>query len=141
MSGSPQGDLRKIYEQAAAEISGRPELICELSGRCCRFREAGHELYLTALEFEEMVAHGGFPAGQEDRCPWYQGGLCANREGRALACRSYFCSDETSSAAVTERWHKAIRELHEEWDLPYVYQSLGIHWNQREESASKEVET
>ena len=89
--------LRAIYAEADREAAARDELVCELSGLCCRFREAGHELYLTRLEYEEMVARGGARSADPDRCPWLENGLCANREGRALACRTYFCSDEASA--------------------------------------------
>ncbi|MGQ0613402.1 MAG: hypothetical protein ACT4PV_06675, partial [Planctomycetaceae bacterium] len=82
--------LREIYARAEAEVATRPELVCERSGRCCRFREAGHELWLTRVEYDEMVARGGPPApGDGSVCPWLRDGLCSNREGRALACRTY----------------------------------------------------
>ena len=97
-----------------------------MSGRCCRFSEAGHELFLTALEYAEMVARGGPPGGPaEEECPWLEAGRCANREGRALACRTYFCSDEKEAAEVTERWHREIRRLHECRGIDYVYGPLG----------------
>jgi len=122
--------LRRIYEAAEADLRGHPELFCKLSGRCCRFEEAGHELFLTALEYREMAARGGVPAREAAAaCPWLEDGLCANREGRALACRTYFCSDEAAAARVTERWHLEIRRLHDELGLPYVYRSLQKHVN------------
>ena len=121
--------LRAIYERAEADLAARPSLYCERSGRCCRFREAGHELYLTRPEFEEMVARGGERPADPAQCPWLEGGLCGNRAGRALACRTYFCSDETAAAEVTERWHGEIRRLHEEFGIPYDYRSLTDHMN------------
>jgi hypothetical protein len=57
-------------------------------------------------------------------CPWLRGTLCGNREGRALACRTYFCSDEAAAAALTERWHREIRRIHEEFGIPYRYRKL-----------------
>lgn len=132
--------LREIYRLAGEEIAARPTLYCEMSGLCCRFVEAGHRLYLTALEYEEMVGHGGTPADREDgACPWLVDGLCANREGRALACRTYFCSDEEGAGEVTERGHQRIRELHEEYGLPYVYRSLEDHRNFDSRISSEEV--
>lgn len=119
--------LRALYEEVAADLAGRPELFCELSGHCCRFREADHRLYLTRLEYEEMVACGGPRAADPDVCPWLENGLCGNREGRALACRTYFCSDEAGAAAVTERWHRAICKLHADYGVPYDYRSLASH--------------
>jgi len=122
--------LLEIYRLAGEEIEAGSNLVCKLSGLCCRFREAGHRLYLTAVEYEEMARLGGTPPAREDgACPWLVNGLCANREGRALACRTYFCSDEEEAGAVTERGHARIRELHEKYGLPYVYRSLEDHRN------------
>jgi hypothetical protein len=116
--------LRALYAEVAADLAARPGLRCELSGRCCRFREAGHALYLTRLELDEMRAHGGDPAPDAERCPWLRNGLCANRDGRALACRTYFCSDEAQAAEVTERWHAGIRRIHDAFRIPYEYGAL-----------------
>jgi len=110
-----------------ADLAARPGLACRRSGRCCRFEEAGHELYLTRLEFEEMQARGGARRGGAGACPWLQDGLCANREGRALACRTYFCSDEALAAEVTEHWHGEIRRLHDRCGANYDYRSLADH--------------
>ena len=118
-----------LYRKVADDLARRPGLFCQRSGRCCRFQEAGHQLYLTALEFTEMVAHGGRRSGGGQVCPWLENGLCGIREGRALACRTYFCSDEAAAAEVTERWHGEIRRLHTRYGVPYVYQSLEKHLN------------
>jgi len=126
----PADALRSIYARVDAETAARASFRCELSGRCCRFRESGHELYVTTLEFEEMVARGGRPApGDGSTCPWLRNGLCANRDGRALACRTYFCSDEGGAAEVTERYHREIRRLHEERGVPYAYKPLHAHFD------------
>ncbi|MEM8884176.1 MAG: hypothetical protein AAGD14_08920 [Planctomycetota bacterium] len=137
---SPPEDLRAIYTEAHEALTARPELFCEMSGLCCRFKEAGHRLYLSRIEYEEMVHHGGTPADRADgACPWLRDGLCANREGRALACRTYFCSDESSAAEVTERFHARIRELHGRYDLPYEYRSLEAHRNSDPRISSEEA--
>ncbi len=129
--------LRRIYREADDEARADPRLRCELSGRCCRFREAGHRLFVTRLEYEEMVRWGGAAsakasagkpgAGDEGVCPWLQGTLCGNREGRALACRTYYCSDEAAAAGLTERHHREIRRLHERHGIPYDYRPLHEH--------------
>jgi hypothetical protein len=135
--GEAVAGLRAIYARADEEAKSDPRLRCELSGRCCRFREAGHSLFVTRLEYEEMVRSGGpasaeatagkAGAGEEGACPWLQGTLCGNREGRALACRTYFCSDERAAAELTERHHREIRRLHERHGIPYDYRSLEDH--------------
>jgi len=116
--------LREIYARAGAEVEARDQLFCGLSGRCCRFGEAGHQLFLTRLEYEEMVGRGGPRRADAARCPWLERGLCGNRDGRALACRTYFCSDESAAAEVTEPFHAEIRRLHDEAKIPYEYRSL-----------------
>jgi len=121
--------LRRIYAAADREAREDPALACALTGRCCRFREALHDLFLTRLTYEETVARGGARAADPGRCPWLEGTLCGNREGRALACRTYFCSDEEAAAALTERWHREIRRLHERLAIPYDYRSLEGHMN------------
>lgn len=124
---TPLEELRRIYAAADAEARADPALRCELSGRCCRFREAGHDLFVTGLEYREMEKWGGPGAEEEGICPWLQGTLCGNREGRALACRTYFCSDEAAAADLTERWHAEIRRLHERHGIPYDYRRLADH--------------
>ncbi len=132
-------DLLEIYDRVGEEIASRANLVCRLSGLCCRFKEADHRLFLTALEYEEMVRHGGLPPDREDgACPWLVEGLCANREGRALACRSYFCSDEAEAGEVTEAGHARIREVHERYGVPYVYRSLEDHRNSDARISSEE---
>jgi hypothetical protein len=57
-------------------------------------------------------------------CPWLQGTLCGNREGRALACRTYYCSDEAAAAELTEKHHAEIRRLHDTHGIPYEYRPI-----------------
>jgi hypothetical protein len=124
---NPLEALKRIYAAADEEARANPALRCELSGCCCRFREYGHDLFVTKLEYDEMVRRGG-PGGREEGvCPWLQGTLCGNREGRALACRTYYCSDEDAAAALTERWHQQIRRLHERHGIRYEYRTVFEH--------------
>ena len=132
-------ELRVLYGDVAHDLAQRPGLFCRQSGRCCRFQAAGHQLFLTRLEFSEMVAHGGRRSGGAEVCPWWlENGLCGIREGRALACRTYFCSDEAAAAEVTERWHTEIRRLHTRHGVPYVYRSLEKHLNPEPSISSEE---
>ncbi|MHC4971230.1 MAG: hypothetical protein ACYTG3_02765 [Planctomycetota bacterium] len=128
-----------LYGSVADDLARRPGLFCRRSGRCCRFAQADHRLYLTRLEFEEMVAHGGHPSGGAAVCPWLENGLCGIREGRALACRTYFCSDEAAAAEVLEHWHAEIRRLHARHGLPYEYRSLEGHLNPEPPISSEEL--
>lgn len=117
-------ELEALYldlEREIAELAPR----CELSGRCCRFEEFGHELFATGLEADYAVAHRpDLPAPEgPGRCPYHQGGRCTNREGRALGCRTYFCDRER--AVELEDLHARhlarLRELERRAGYPASY--------------------
>ncbi len=44
-------ELRGLYEQLDSEVA-RLGPVCQLSGRCCRFREYGHTLFVSSLEVQ-----------------------------------------------------------------------------------------
>ncbi|MEO2095317.1 MAG: YkgJ family cysteine cluster protein [bacterium] len=81
---------------------------CVRSGLCCRFEDAGHELFATLLETDYTVAlHPKAPAPEAPgRCPYHVAGVCTAREGRPLGCRTYYCDERTSAA---------LEELHEQF--------------------------
>lgn len=116
--------LATLYAELDAEIQALAPT-CELSGLCCRFEEAGHELFATALEADYAIEYGP-PLGQpsaEGRCHFHQEGRCTNREGRALGCRSYFC-DERHTQALEDlhaRYLTRVRELERRLDYPAAY--------------------
>ncbi len=62
-------------------------------------------------------------SGAEQSCPFQQNGLCTTREGRPLGCRVFFCesADEGWQSELTEWALARLREMHERFDVPYVY--------------------
>ncbi|MEE8469138.1 MAG: YkgJ family cysteine cluster protein [Planctomycetota bacterium] len=116
--------LAQLYaslDEAVAELA--PE--CQASGLCCRFEEAGHELFATGLEADYAAAlHPGAPGPEAaGRCPYHDQGLCTAREGRALGCRTYFC-DARTSAALEELHGETlgrIREIEAQTGYPAAY--------------------
>ena len=83
-----------------------------MSGLCCRFEEADHLLYATALE-ADFAAHKqpDAPAPEaEGRCPYHVGGVCTAREGRPIGCRTYFC-DPTTEVALQEVHEETLARL------------------------------
>ncbi len=56
-------------------------------------------------------------------CPFQQEGMCTTREGRPLGCRVFFCesADEGWQSELTEWALARLREMHERFDVPYVY--------------------
>ena len=53
-------ELERVYADLEAELAERRPR-CELSGRCCRFAEVGHQLWTTRLELEYLREHAGPP--------------------------------------------------------------------------------
>ncbi|MFT7667341.1 MAG: Fe-S-cluster containining protein [Planctomycetota bacterium] len=106
--------LKSLYAELDAEISSHSPR-CEMSGLCCRFEEAGHQLYATSLETDFAAhAHPQAPAPEaEGRCPYHVRGMCTAREGRPLGCRTYFCDERTEDALqeVHESYLGRIREI------------------------------
>ena len=51
--------VRAVYDAVGAEVDRRRP-VCAVSGRCCRFEEYGHRLFVTTLELAAFV--GGVEA-------------------------------------------------------------------------------
>jgi Fe-S-cluster containining protein len=135
-------DLRQIVTQAAArpevrdavlsvyadvqqEIDARRPL-CVMSGKCCRFEEYGHRLYVTSIELAAFLADLKLPIPQNwdgTGCPFQVNKLCGVHPIRPFGCRIFFC-DPTATQwqnDAYERFHARIKRLHEELNVPYAY--------------------
>ena len=104
--------IQNIYAQAqkrTAALGG----ICEASGRCCSFREFGHELWLTNLELAYLVeTHGVSQPGENGICPYLDAERkCGARDGRALGCRVFFCN--LQSDVLQDVQNEGIAQLRE----------------------------
>ena len=139
--------VRAVYDDVAREIDERRPA-CVMSGRCCRFEEYGHRLYVTTLELASFLAglNRGGPGRAWDRpngatslsarilqpssspwdgsgCPFQVAKLCGVHAIRPFGCRMYFC-DATSTEwqnDAYERFHARLKRLHERLDVPYFY--------------------
>jgi hypothetical protein len=125
-------ELRRLYAELdadAAALGGR----CDRSGRCCRFADFGHRLYLTSVE-RELFLDGVDPATlplRDGVCPFLTADeagrpTCGNRDHRALGCRLYFCNllDPAPMHAVYEKYHERIKRLGERFGVEYRYGEL-----------------
>lgn len=121
-------ELEKIYADLDRELSElRP--LCRQSGRCCRFKEFGHQLWTTGLELDYLVEREGPPpaaAPADGVCPYLKDGLCSVRDHRMLGCRIYFCDAGYKDAMgpLYEKYHARIKELHRRHGLEYEYAEL-----------------
>ena len=108
---------------------------CESSGRCCRFKEYGHTLFISHLEAEVLLAEA--PSYEQpvssDFCPFQKENLCTAREPRPLGCRIYFCdpSYQETGKQITESALQHMRQLADEFDLGWRYAPLHVFLNER----------
>lgn len=116
--------LAALYAEVDAHVAASGAR-CELSGLCCRFEEAGHELFATALEADYAAAHhpDAPPPEAPGRCPYHVGGRCTARAGRALGCRTYFCDERTEEALAEahEGFLARLRRIEREHGYPAAY--------------------
>lgn len=108
---------------------------CWASGRCCNFRDAGHELWTTGLEAALTVRRAGRALRVEDveravglgGCPFQSGNLCGEHAARPVGCRVYFCdrSAQGWQAELAEEAQRRIRAVHDAHGVGYVYAEWG----------------
>src|SRR2546429_396903 len=118
MSEELRRHVLELYRAVDAEVRAAGP-VCVASGRCCRFKEYGHTLFLSNLE-AEVLLHAAPPYEQPvtaDFCPFQQGNLCTAREPRPLGCRIYYCDltyQETGNRITEEALHrlKQLAERH-----------------------------
>ncbi|HEY2585612.1 MAG TPA: hypothetical protein VGI81_07605 [Tepidisphaeraceae bacterium] len=132
-SGRPDAlaEVDELYRSVQAEIDRRRPL-CVISGRCCRFEEFGHRLYVTTLELARFV-HDLRDAPSPEAwdgtgCPFQRAKLCTVHDMRPFGCRMFFC-DATSTEwqnAAYERFHAELKRMHERLGVPYMY----VEWRQ-----------
>jgi Fe-S-cluster containining protein len=148
-AGRPQvrEAVRDVYTAVQREMDARRP-ICVISGRCCRFEEYGHRLYVTTIELaafahdleqQRRSATGAerpphltpdsraltqLPAPADaGACPFQINKLCGVHPIRPFGCRMFFC-DPTASEwqnQTYERFHARLKALHEELNVPYYY--------------------
>jgi Fe-S-cluster containining protein len=120
---------------------------CEASGRCCRFKEYGHTLFISQMEAEVLLAAAP-PYEQpvsDEFCPFQKDNLCTAREPRPLGCRVYFCDPayQETGNQITETYLRQLKQLADEFDLGWRYAPLHVFLNEREAverpSSEKEV--
>ena len=127
-----RAQLTQLYDDLDAEVAAQGP-VCLVSGRCCRFEEYGHTLFITAVEAALLVADAPNPPRPPDdgsTCPWQdRAGRCTARGARPLGCRVYFCDPayEGKAEALTETYLGRLRRLVEAQGLPWAYAPLHDH--------------
>ena len=120
--------VARVYDDLQKAIDQRKP-VCNTSGRCCRFEEFGHRLYVTTIElatfvYELELGNVNPPAAGDDKgCPFQIGGLCGVHSIRPFGCRIFFC-DATATQWQQdqyEQFHARLKQLHETLNVPYLY--------------------
>src|SRR5262245_44665503 len=124
-------DLRQrvleIYRQADREVAAAGP-VCLASGRCCRFKEHGHTLFISNLEAEVLLESA--PAYDSpvtpDFCPFQKENICTAREPRPLGCRVYYCDPayQETGKEITEKYLRKLKDLADERGLEWGYAPL-----------------
>lgn len=124
-----QAMLPAFFADLDAEIAEATP-VCQLSGRCCRFHEYGHTLFLSRIE-SEFLFKKPLPdefAVDGSSCPYQEGLICTARENRPLGCRVYYCDPTYAGKgeAISERYIKQLKELHDENGVEWEYRPLPV---------------
>src|SRR5437764_10534707 len=124
-------DLRRrvleIYQEVDHAVAAAGP-VCVASGRCCRFKEYGHVLFLSNLEADVLLAAA--PAYERpvtpDYCPFQEGNLCTAREPRPLSCRVYYCDPNYQETGnhITEKYLRRLKALADAHAVAWRYAPL-----------------
>ncbi len=131
-SESSHDPLRRLYAELDGEVAGHGPT-CHLSGRCCRFEEHGHTLFVSAPEADYLLAYAPPPARLLDdgsTCPWQDHrGHCTARDARPLGCRLYYCDPTYQDALpeLGERFIARLKSLVDDGGLRWDYAPLHRH--------------
>jgi hypothetical protein len=128
VSGELRRRVLELYREVDRDVAAAGP-VCVASGRCCRFREYGHTLFLSGLEADVLLA-GAPPYDPEtvtaDFCPFQKATLCTAREPRPLGCRVFFCDPayQETAGRITETYLRRLKELAEEHGVAWRYAPL-----------------
>ncbi len=141
MSETLRRQVLQLYQEVDAAVAAAGP-VCVASGRCCRFKEYGHTLFLSNLE-AEVLLHDAPPYDAKtvtpDFCPFQQGNLCTARQPRPLGCRVYYCDPnyQDTCKEITETYLHRLKELAAAHDIPWRYAPLH-HFLRHPEDAKQE---
>lgn len=127
MSAELRRRVLELYQEVDREVAAAGP-VCVASGRCCRFKEYGHTLFLSNLEADVLLSQAPpyeTPVSP-DFCPFQKDNLCTARQPRPLGCRVYYCdpSYQETSHAITEKYLRRLKELAAEQGVEWRYAPL-----------------
>lgn len=140
MAPALQEKILALYRAADDEVRAAGP-ICIASGRCCRFKEHGHVLFISNLEAEVLLDQA--PAYDQpvsaDFCPFQKDKLCTARDPRPLGCRVYFCDPayQETSQEITEKYLRQLKDMARDHELSWRYAPLHQFLNEKNQQPIK----
>ena len=132
MTPAVRAEVDAVYRAADAAVAAAGPK-CEASGRCCRFAEYGHTLFLSRFEADVLLATAPAYAAPVSRagCPFQVGGLCTARDERPVGCRVYFCDESYTETgnAITEAAVAALKAVADRHGTGWQYAPLHVFLN------------
>jgi hypothetical protein len=129
-----------LYAEADREVAAAGP-VCVASGRCCRFKEYGHVLFLSSVEADVLLhaAPGYDRPVSEEFCPFQKGNLCTAREPRPLGCRVYYCDPayQETCSRIMEKYTRRLKELCDEEGIDWRYAPLHHFLNHPEDATGE----
>ena len=131
IDASQRDDVRNAIDALYQHVQYATDLrrpVCVSSGRCCRFEEFGHRLFVTTMELAAFVARAPGVQPVETGCPYQVGRLCGVHAIRPFGCRVFFC-DETATEwqrQLYDRIHCQLKRMHDDMAVSYYY----VEWQQ-----------
>jgi Fe-S-cluster containining protein len=128
MSDATRRIVLEMYREVDRDVAAAGP-VCVASGRCCRFKEYGHTLFLSNLEAEVLLA--ACPPYDPltvtaDFCPFQQGNLCTAREPRPLGCRVYYCDPnyQETGVRISETYIRRLKQIADQEGVAWQYAPL-----------------
>ena len=137
MTDAVRAAVAEVYAAADRAVAAAAPR-CDASGRCCRFKEYGHTLFISHFE-AEILLESAPPFSQPvsaDGCPFQIDGLCTARSERPLGCRIYFCDAAYQEAGnrITEESLSTLKRIADEHGTGWKYAPLHVFLNEAERS-------
>ena len=122
----------EVYAAADAAVRAAGPR-CDSSGRCCRFTEYGHTLFISQFE-ADILLESAPPYAKpvtRDGCPFQIDNLCTARDARPLGCRIYFCdpSYQETGNRITEEALTRLKRIADAHDAGWNYAPLHVFLN------------
>lgn len=141
MTEEQRQQVLELYQEVDRKVAAAGP-VCVASGRCCRFKEYGHVLYISNLEAEVLL--NAAPPYESpvtsDFCPFQKGNLCTAREPRPLGCRVYYCDPnyQETGTQITETYLRKLKDLADANGVPWLYAPLHYFLNDPKMAATEE---